>query len=173
MIEYAGDTIRALDMAGRMTVSNMAIEGGARAGLIAPDETTFEYIRGRPMAPKGEALERAMAYWKTLPTDAGARFDRVVKLAAHEIAPQVTWGTSPEDVLPITGVVPNPEEAKDEARRAQLRLAHRADLGQQDVARIAVQLGIGEVEIHRPDMGAPGAAVQPLPRGAHAGDQPP
>jgi 3-isopropylmalate/(R)-2-methylmalate dehydratase large subunit len=121
VIEYAGDTIRALDMAGRMTVSNMAIEGGARAGLIAPDETTFEYIRGRPMAPKGEALERAMAYWKTLPTDAGAQFDRVVKLAAHEIAPQVTWGTSPEDVLPITGVVPNPEDAADEARRAQLR----------------------------------------------------
>ena len=121
VIEYCGDTIRALDMAGRMTLCNMSIEGGARAGMVAPDETTFDYIRGRPMAPKGERLERAIQYWRTLPTDAGAHYDRVVKLAAHEIAPQVTWGTSPEDVLPITGVVPNPEEAKDEARRAQLR----------------------------------------------------
>ncbi|MBS7790473.1 3-isopropylmalate dehydratase large subunit [Roseococcus sp. SDR] len=121
VIEYCGDTIRALDMAGRMTLCNMSIEGGARAGMVAPDETTFEYIRGRPMAPKGEALARAMEYWKTLPSDPGAHYDTVVKLAAHEIAPQVTWGTSPEDVLPITGVVPNPEEAKDEARRAQLR----------------------------------------------------
>ena len=121
VIEYCGDTIRALDMAGRMTVSNMAIEGGARAGMIAPDETTFEYIRHRPMAPKGEALANAMEYWRGLPSDVGAHYDRVVKLNAHEIAPQVTWGTSPEDVLPITGVVPNPEEAADEARRAQLR----------------------------------------------------
>ena len=121
VIEYAGDTIRALDMAGRMTVSNMAIEGGARAGLIAPDETTYAYIRDRPMAPKGAALERAMEYWRSLPSDAGAHFDKVVRLNAHEIAPQVTWGTSPEDVLPITGIVPDPEAAGDEARRAQLR----------------------------------------------------
>src|SRR4051812_12794678 len=121
VIEYGGDTIRALDMAGRMTVSNMAIEGGARAGLIAPDQTTFDYIARTPFGPKGEALARAMEWWKTLPTDAGAQFDKVVTLAAHEIAPQVTWGTSPEDVLPITGRVPNPEEAADEARRAQLR----------------------------------------------------
>ena len=121
VIEYCGDTIRALDMAGRMTLCNMSIEGGARAGMVAPDQTTFDYIKGRPMAPKGEALERAIEYWRTLPTDAGAHYDTVVKLAAHEIAPQVTWGTSPEDVLPITSVVPNPEDAKDEARRAQLR----------------------------------------------------
>ncbi|WP_431305346.1 3-isopropylmalate dehydratase large subunit [Sediminicoccus sp. BL-A-41-H5] len=121
VIEYCGDTIRALDMAGRMTLCNMSIEGGARAGMVAPDQTTFDYIKGRPLAPKGEALERAIEYWRTLPTDAGAHYDTVVKLAAHEIAPQVTWGTSPEDVLPITSVVPNPEEAKDEARRAQLR----------------------------------------------------
>ncbi len=121
VIEYCGDTIRALDMAGRMTLCNMSIEGGARAGMVAPDQTTFDYIKGRPMAPKGEALERAIEYWRTLPTDAGAHYDTVVRLAAHEIAPQVTWGTSPEDVLPITGVVPNPEDAKDEARRAQLR----------------------------------------------------
>ncbi|MBK1659363.1 3-isopropylmalate dehydratase large subunit [Paracraurococcus ruber] len=121
VIEYAGDTIRALDMAGRMTLCNMSIEGGARAGMVAPDETTFAYVRGRPMAPKGEALERAIAYWRTLPTDPGAHFDTVVRLAAQDIAPQVTWGTSPEDVLPITGIVPNPEEAADEARREQMR----------------------------------------------------
>ncbi|MBC4017684.1 3-isopropylmalate dehydratase large subunit [Siccirubricoccus deserti] len=121
VIEYCGDTIRALDMAGRMTVSNMAIEGGARAGLIAPDQTTFDYIARTPDGPKGASFERALAWWKTLPSDPGAHFDKVVKLAAHEIAPQVTWGTSPEDVLPITGVVPDPEEAADEARRAQLR----------------------------------------------------
>ncbi|MDN3565965.1 3-isopropylmalate dehydratase large subunit [Paeniroseomonas aquatica] len=121
VIEYAGDAIRALDMAGRMTVCNMSIEGGARAGMVAPDQTTFDYIMKTPNGPKGEAFEQALAWWKTLPTDAGAHFDTVVKLAAHEIAPQVTWGTSPEDVLPITGVVPNPEEAADEARRAQLR----------------------------------------------------
>jgi 3-isopropylmalate/(R)-2-methylmalate dehydratase large subunit len=104
-----------------MTLCNMSIEGGARSGMVAPDETTFAYIRGRPMAPKGEALERAIAYWRTLPSDAGAHFDREVKLAAHEIAPQVTWGTSPEDVLPITGVVPGLDSAADEARRAQLQ----------------------------------------------------
>jgi 3-isopropylmalate/(R)-2-methylmalate dehydratase large subunit len=121
VIEYAGDAIRARDMAGRMTICNMSIEGGARAGMVAPDQTTFDYIRTRPLAPKGEALERAIQYWKTLPTDAGASFDKVVTLAAHEIAPQVTWGTSPEDVAPISGVVPNPEEAADEARREQMR----------------------------------------------------
>jgi 3-isopropylmalate/(R)-2-methylmalate dehydratase large subunit len=120
VIEYCGDTIRSLDMAGRMTVSNMAIEGGARAGLIAPDQTTFDYIAGTPNGPKGEALERALAWWKTLPSDAGAHFDTVVRLAAHEIAPQVTWGTNPEAVLPITGVVPNPADVEDEAKRAQL-----------------------------------------------------
>ena len=121
VVEYAGDAIRALDMAGRMTVCNMSIEGGARAGMIAPDQTTFDYIKGRPFAPKGEAFERAVEYWRTLPSDPGARFDREVKLDAHAIAPQVTWGTSPEDVLPITGAVPDPDEAPDEARRAQLR----------------------------------------------------
>ena len=121
VIEYCGDAIRALDMAGRMTVCNMSIEGGARAGMVAPDQTTFDYIMKTPDGPKGEAFAQALAWWKTLPTDAGAHFDTVVKLAAHEIAPQVTWGTSPEDVLPITGIVPNPEEAADEARRAQLR----------------------------------------------------
>ncbi len=121
VIEYAGDAIRGLDMAGRMTLCNMSIEGGARAGMVAPDQTTFDYIARTPQGPKGEALERAIAWWKTLPTDAGAHFDRVVRLAAHEIAPQVTWGTSPEDVLPITATVPDPEAVEDEARREQFR----------------------------------------------------
>ncbi|WP_237213501.1 3-isopropylmalate dehydratase large subunit [Falsiroseomonas oryziterrae] len=121
VIEYAGDAIRALDMAGRMTVCNMSIEGGARAGMVAPDQTTFDYVKGRPFAPKGEAYDRALAWWKTLPSDAGAHFDREVKLDAHAIAPQVTWGTSPEDVLPITGAVPNPADFADEARRAQVQ----------------------------------------------------
>jgi 3-isopropylmalate/(R)-2-methylmalate dehydratase large subunit len=108
-------------MAGRMTVCNMSIEAGARAGMVAPDETTFAYVKGRPHAPQGEAFERAVAWWKTLPSDPGAHFDKEVRLDASEIAPMVTWGTSPEDVLPITGVVPDPESATDEARRAQLR----------------------------------------------------
>jgi 3-isopropylmalate/(R)-2-methylmalate dehydratase large subunit len=105
-------------MEGRMTVCNMTIEGGARAGLIAPDETTFEYLKGRPMAPKGAAWEQAVAFWKTLPTDAGATYAREVVLEAGEIAPQVTWGTSPQDVLPISGAVPNPADYADEHRRA-------------------------------------------------------
>ena len=121
VIEYAGEAIRGLDMAGRMTICNMSIEAGARAGLIAPDETTFEYIRGRPFAPKGEDFDRAVAYWRTLPSDPGAHYDRVVRLHASEIAPMVSWGTSPEDVLPITGRVPDPAEAQDEAARAQMR----------------------------------------------------
>ncbi len=120
VIEYAGDAIRALDMAGRFTVCNMSIEAGARAGMIAPDETTFDYIRRTPNGPKGEAFEQALRWWRSLPTDAGAHFDKVVKLDAHAIAPQVTWGTNPEAVLPITGVVPNPAEEADEARRAQM-----------------------------------------------------
>jgi 3-isopropylmalate/(R)-2-methylmalate dehydratase large subunit len=121
VIEYAGEAIRALGMAGRMTLCNMAIEGGARAGMVAPDETTFEYIRHTPDGPKGEAFEQALRWWKSLPSDPGAHFDKVVTLRAEDIIPQVTWGTSPEDVLPITGVVPNPAEATDEARRAQLQ----------------------------------------------------
>ena len=118
VIEYTGEVIRAMSIEGRLTVSNMSIEGGARAGLIAPDETTFAYLKGRPMAPKGEAWERALAYWRTLPTDAAAEYDRVVKLDAAEIAPSLTWGTSPEDVVAITGVVPDPESFADPAKRA-------------------------------------------------------
>jgi 3-isopropylmalate/(R)-2-methylmalate dehydratase large subunit len=121
VVEYAGDAIRALDMAGRMTVCNMSIEGGARAGMIAPDQTTFDYIARTPHGPKGEAMEQALRWWRSLPSDPGAPFDREVKLDAHAIAPQVTWGTSPEDVLPITGSVPDPDAEPDEAKRAQLR----------------------------------------------------
>jgi 3-isopropylmalate/(R)-2-methylmalate dehydratase large subunit len=120
VVEYAGSTIRDLSMEGRMTVCNMTIEAGARAGLIAPDETTFEYLKGRPMAPKGAAWEQALAYWKTLPSDAGARYDREVVLEARDIVPQVTWGTSPEDVLPITGSVPDPKDVADEQRRQSM-----------------------------------------------------
>lgn len=110
VIEYCGEAIRSLSMEGRMTVCNMAIEGGARAGLIAPDETTFDYIKGRPHAPKGAAWEAAMAWWKTLYTDEGAHFDKIVTLRAEDIEPVVTWGTSPEDVLPISATVPAPED---------------------------------------------------------------
>jgi 3-isopropylmalate/(R)-2-methylmalate dehydratase large subunit len=120
VIEYTGEAIRALSMEGRMTVCNMTIEAGARAGLIAPDETTFDYLKGRPMAPKGGAWEQAVAYWRTLPSDPGAHYDTVVTIDAASIVPQVTWGTSPEDVLPITGRVPNPAEVADEARRAAM-----------------------------------------------------
>ena len=121
VIEYAGSVIRALDMAGRLTVCNMSIEGGARAGLIAPDETTFAYIEGRPYAPKGEDFDRAVAYWKTLPSDPGAHYDTVVRIDGSEIAPMVTWGTSPEAVLPITGSVPDPANVADEAARGQMQ----------------------------------------------------
>ncbi len=120
VIEYAGQAVRDLSMEGRMTVCNMSIEGGARAGLIAPDETTFAYLQGRPMAPKAGAWEQAVTFWRTLPSDAGARYDREVTLAADKIAPQVTWGTSPQDVVPITGAVPDPAAEADAGRRAAM-----------------------------------------------------
>ena len=121
MIEFCGDTIRGLDMAGRMTVSNMSVEAGARAGLIAPDQTTFDYVRDREFAPKGEAFDRAVAWWRTLPSDPGATYDRTVSLDASSVAPMVTWGTNPEAVVPITAVVPDPEDEPDEVRRLQRR----------------------------------------------------
>ena len=122
VIEYAGDVIRGLSMEGRMTVCNMSIEGGARAGLVAPDETTFAYLEGRTMAPKGDLWAKAVAHWRTLPSDEGARYGKEVRIAASSIAPLVTWGTSPEDVVPITGQVPDPDMAADESkRRAMLR----------------------------------------------------
>jgi 3-isopropylmalate/(R)-2-methylmalate dehydratase large subunit len=117
VIEYAGDAIRRLSMEGRMTVCNMTIEGGARAGLIAPDQVTFDYVKGRPMAPKAGAYEMAVAYWRTLVSDPGATYDREVRLDASKIAPYVTWGTSPEDALPITASVPDPRSAPNEGKR--------------------------------------------------------
>jgi 3-isopropylmalate/(R)-2-methylmalate dehydratase large subunit len=120
VIEYAGDAIRKLSMEGRMTVCNMSIEAGARAGLIAPDEKTFDYLKGRPYAPKGASWEQAVAFWKTLPSDPGAAYDTEVRIDASKIAPQVTWGTSPEDVLPITGIVPDPAGMADPAKRAAM-----------------------------------------------------
>ncbi len=121
VIEYAGSAIRGLSMAGRMTVCNMSIEAGARAGMIAPDETTFAYVEGKPYAPKGEDFLHAKTYWRTLPSDPGAQYDRVVELDAAAIAPMVSWGTNPEAVLPITGVVPDPADQADEATRAQMQ----------------------------------------------------
>ncbi|MCT8999243.1 3-isopropylmalate dehydratase large subunit [Chelativorans intermedius] len=123
VIEYAGEAIRALSMEGRMTVCNMSIEGGARAGMIAPDETTFEYIKDRPRAPKGRAWDMARAYWETLRTDEGAHFDRIVRLDAANLPPLVTWGSSPEDVVSVTGTVPDPDLIEDETKRASKKRA--------------------------------------------------
>jgi 3-isopropylmalate/(R)-2-methylmalate dehydratase large subunit len=123
VIEFAGEAIRSLSMEGRMTVCNMTIEGGARAGLIAPDEKTFEYVKGRPRAPKGAALDQAIAYWKTLKSDDDAHYDKVVILDAAKLPPIVSWGSSPEDVISVQGVVPNPDDIKDENKRAS---KHRA-----------------------------------------------
>jgi 3-isopropylmalate/(R)-2-methylmalate dehydratase large subunit len=123
VIEYAGDAIRALSMEGRMTVCNMSIEGGARAGMVAPDEITFAYLKDRPKAPKGAAWDMAMRYWETLKTDPGARFDSEVKLDAARLPPVVTWGTSPQDVVTIEGAVPDPEKVSDEGKRAKMQRA--------------------------------------------------
>ena len=118
VIEYTGSVIRALSIEGRLTISNMAIEHGARAGLVAPDDVTFAYLKGRPMAPKGADWDAAVAYWRSIATDAGATYDKVVTINAADIAPSVTWGTSPEDVLPITGVVPDPSTFADPSKQA-------------------------------------------------------
>ncbi len=118
VIEYAGEAVRALSMEGRMTLCNLTIEAGARAGLVAPDETTFDYMRGRPAAPKGGAWDMALAHWKTFFTDEDAVFDREIRLDAAQIAPLVTWGTSPEDVMPITGTVPDPASFATADKRA-------------------------------------------------------
>ncbi|MBL8655215.1 MAG: 3-isopropylmalate dehydratase large subunit [Alphaproteobacteria bacterium] len=123
VVEFAGNVIRDLSMEGRMTVCNMTIEGGARAGLVAPDEKTFEYVKGRPYAPKGAQWDMAVNYWRTLPSDEGAKYDREVSLAAADIPPMVTWGTSPEDVLPITGAVPDPSSFADAAKKTAVERA--------------------------------------------------
>jgi 3-isopropylmalate/(R)-2-methylmalate dehydratase large subunit len=145
VIEYMGEAIRGLSMEGRMTVCNMAIEGGARAGLIAPDEKTFDYVKGRPHAPKGAQWEAALAWWKTLYSDPDAHWDKVVTIRGEDIAPVVTWGTSPEDVLPITGVVPSPEDFKggkvDAARRSLEYMGLEPGTRLQDIAIDTVFIG--------------------------------
>ncbi len=122
-IEFGGSAMRALSMEGRMTVCNMAIEAGARAGMVAVDEVTVNYVKGRPFAPQGAVWEQAVGYWRTLVSDAGAKFDRVVELDAAQIKPQVTWGTSPEMVLPVDGRVPDPDKEKDATKRDAIERA--------------------------------------------------
>ncbi|WP_134500873.1 3-isopropylmalate dehydratase large subunit [Microvirga pakistanensis] len=117
VIEYAGEAIRSLSMEGRMTICNMSIEGGARAGMVAPDETTYAYLKGRPKSPTGEAWDAAVRYWDSLRTDEGAFFDSEIRLDAANLPPIVTWGTSPEDVISVAGVVPNPDDIQDENKR--------------------------------------------------------
>lgn len=123
VIEYRGEAIRNLSMEARMTICNMSIEAGARAGMIAPDEKTFEYIKGREYAPKGEDWDAALEYWKTLPTDEGAEFDTVVTLDADELTPFVTWGTNPGQGVPLGATVPSPEDARDDVDRAAIEKA--------------------------------------------------
>ena len=120
MIEYAGSAIRNLSMEGRMTICNMSIEAGARAGMIAPDEKKYEYLKGRPMSPSGDNWDKALEWWKSLPSDKDAVYDKKISLDAEELVPTVTWGTSPEDTAPINGKVPDPRNIKDEALRSKI-----------------------------------------------------
>ncbi|HUN49496.1 MAG TPA: 3-isopropylmalate dehydratase large subunit [Candidatus Sulfotelmatobacter sp.] len=147
VIEYAGSTIRGLSMEGRMTVCNMSIEAGARAGLVAPDDTTFEYVKGRPMAPKGAAWEQAVAYWRTLASDAGASYDKEITIKTSEIVPHVTWGTSPQDVAPITAAIPDPAQESDPGKREAMERA---------LAYMALKPGqkLNEVKIDRVFIGS-------------------
>ncbi|HEX2824960.1 MAG TPA: 3-isopropylmalate dehydratase large subunit [Burkholderiales bacterium] len=147
VIEYAGSTFAAMTMEARMTVCNMSIEAGARAGMMTPDQTTFAYMEGRPYAPHGEAWQRALALWKTLPSDAGAAFDKEAKLDAAQIAPMVTWGTNPEQTLPITGAIPDPRSADSEERRAEHAMAL-------DYMGLAPGTGMEEIAIDRVFIGS-------------------
>ena len=141
VIEYTGSVIRGLSVEGRLTVSNMAIEHGARAGLIAPDDKTIAYVKGRPYAPKGDDWDKAVAWWKSLATDPGATYDKVVVIDAADIAPSVTWGTSPEDVVPITGTVPAPDSFADASKRdaAAKSLAYMGLEPGQPMASVEIQ----------------------------------
>ncbi|QIK78324.1 3-isopropylmalate dehydratase large subunit [Sphingomonas piscis] len=141
VLEFRGSTFEAMSIEGRLTVANMAIEAGARSGLFAPDEKTFAYLKGRPMAPTGEAWDSQVAYWRTLPTDDGARFDASVVMNARDIAPTVTWGTSPEDVAPITGSVPAPESFADRSKQeaAAKSLAYMGLSSGQALQDVAIQ----------------------------------
>ena len=147
VIEYAGEAIRALSMAGRMTVCNMSIEAGARAGLIAPDEKTYSFLEGKPLAPKESDWQAAVSYWQSLPSDAGASYDQEIQLAADAIAPQVTWGTSPEEVVAVTGKVPDPKAARD----ASQQQAWQASL---DYMGLAAGQAITEIKIDRAFIGS-------------------
>ena len=147
VIEYAGDAIRALSMAGRMTVCNMSIEAGARAGLIAPDEKTYSFLEGKPLAPKESDWQAAVSYWQSLPSDAGASYDQEIQLAADAIAPQVTWGTSPEEVVAVTGKVPDPKAARD----ASQQQAWQASL---DYMGLAAGQAMTEIKIDRAFIGS-------------------
>lgn len=120
-IEFGGTAIEKLSMEARMSISNMAIEAGARAGVIAPDDVTFEYLKGRPMCPSGEEWDKAVAYWRSLASDDGAAYDKVVEIEAKDIAPTITWGTSPQDVSPITGNVPMISDGESEARQVRFK----------------------------------------------------
>src|SRR5690606_437990 len=117
VIEYRGKAFEEMSIEGRLTVCNMSIEGGARAGLVAPDEKTFEYVKGRPYAPKGAEWDKAVAWWRSLATDPGAKFDKTVVINAADVEPTVTWGTSPEDTVPIGGYVPAPESFADASKQ--------------------------------------------------------
>lgn len=140
VIEYAGEAIRNLSMEGRMTVCNMSIEAGARAGMIAPDEATYEYIKGKPMSPTGEVWEKALAWWKTLPSDEGATYDKEVVIKAEDIIPTVTWGTSPEDTAPIDGIVPDPAKIKDPSQQAKVQRAI-------DYMGLSAGMNIADIEV--------------------------
>jgi 3-isopropylmalate/(R)-2-methylmalate dehydratase large subunit len=146
VIEYRGDTIRNLSMEGRMTVCNMSIEGGARAGMVAPDDKTFAYLEGRPFAPKGKEWEAALEHWQSLPTDEGATFDKTVTLRAEDIEPSVTWGTTPAQSVPVTGKVPNPDAfaeatAKEVGWRALNYMDLKPDTAIEDIALDRVFIG--------------------------------
>jgi 3-isopropylmalate/(R)-2-methylmalate dehydratase large subunit len=147
VVEYAGDAVRALSMEGRMTICNMSIEWGAKAGLIAPDEVTYAYLEGRPRAPQGEAWERALERWSALPSDAGAEYDRVEQIEVSALAPQVTWGTNPGMVVPVTGAVPNPDDLDDPDDR---------DAAERALAYMALEPGtpIQDIEVDRVFIGS-------------------
>jgi 3-isopropylmalate/(R)-2-methylmalate dehydratase large subunit len=140
VIEYAGAAIRALSLEGRMTLCNMSIEGGARAGMVAPDDKTFAYLADKPRAPKGESWDKAVAYWRTLFSDEGAHFDKIVRLDAANLSPIVSWGTSPEDVITVAGTVPRAEDASDEGKRAAIAraLAYMGLKGGEKITDIAL-----------------------------------
>jgi 3-isopropylmalate/(R)-2-methylmalate dehydratase large subunit len=147
VIEYAGEQIRRLPMSGRMTICNMSIEAGARAGMIAPDETTFAFLEGRPAAPEGAEWERALDRWRELPSDPDATYDRVVEIDVQELAPQVSWGTNPGMVVPVDGVVPDPSDFDDPSER---------DAAERALAYMALQPGtpIQDIEIDRVFIGS-------------------